>query len=353
MGQTIWLKNYALEAYELRVHLEDEEDMIDLHLHFDGSLPVSTVWNQACKQEIKLPAATIEELRERMFCPVDCSSLNEYLEKFDLPLSVLQTTDGIRESMKDLIAELISEEMLYDEIRFAPQLHLRKGLTQEEVVLSAIDGVREALIGAKLKVQLILCCIRGSDNVEANKETIMLTAKYLGKGVCACDLAGAEAIFKTALFKDLFAYAKELGVPYTIHAGEADGPESVRSALLFGAKRLGHGVRSALDASLVNELAEKQIVLECCPISNVQTKAVENIQIHPIKDFLHKGIPVTINTDNRTVSQTNIAKEIRFLRKHLGLTKSEERQLYLNAVNAAFISKEEREGLKNAVTKII
>ncbi|MBQ8816012.1 MAG: adenosine deaminase family protein [Lachnospiraceae bacterium] len=354
--------------------------MIDLHLHFDGSLPVDTVWEQAAKQGIVLPASSKEELHKMLVCPADCESLNEYLEKFELPLSVLQTAEGIKESMMDLIAELISEDMLYAEIRFAPQLHLQKGLTQEEVVRAAIAGVEEAtkvsrsnegmaaasltqknsecdglhVVGRRqIKVQLILCCMRGTDNMEANRQTVALTAKYLGKGVCACDLAGAEAVYKTKDFEQLFAYARQLWVPYTVHAGEADGPESVRAALAFGTRRLGHGVRSSEDASLVNDLAEQHITLECCPISNVQTKAVKKIQMHPIKEFLYRGIPVTVNTDNRTVSQTTIAREIQFLRDNLGLTVEEERQLYLNAADAAFISKEEREGLKNVITEII
>ncbi len=330
--------------------------MIDLHLHFDGSLPVDTVWKQAQRQGINLPASSKEELCTRMICPPDCESLNEYLEKFEIPLSVLQTKEGIKESMIDLITELSSEGMLYAEIRFAPQLHLQKGLTQEQVIQAAIAGVREGIKLARkqqIKVQLILCCMRGSDNMEANLETVRFTAKYLGKGVCACDLAGAEAIFSTDSFAELFTYARQLGVPYTIHAGEADGPDSIRAALSFGAKRLGHGVRASEDAVLVNELAEQQIVLECCPVSNVQTKAVEDIQVHPIKEFLYRGIPVTVNTDNRTVSQTTIAKEIQYLRDNLGLTAEEERQLYLNAAEAAFISKEERERLKDAITEII
>ena len=327
--------------------------MIDLHLHFDGSLPVKSVWEQAKKQNILLPASSIEELHEQMVCPVDCQSLNEYLEKFDVPLSVLQTKDGIKECMIDLIDELISEGMIYAEIRFAPQLHLQKGLTQEEVVEAAIEGVKTATTGQQIKVQLILCCMRGTDNRDANLKTIEVTAKSLGNAVCACDLAGAEAIFKTENFEDLFAYAVQLGVPYTIHAGEADGADSIKAALRFGTKRLGHGVRAAEDAALVTELMEKEITLECCPISNVQTKAVASIQEHPIKEFLYRGLRVTVNTDNRTVSQTNIAKEIQFIRDNLGLTIEEERQLYLNAAESAFLTQKEREGLKNVITQII
>lgn len=341
--------------------------MIDLHLHFDGSLTVKTVWEQAEKQGIALPAKSLEELQEMMVCPVNCQSLNEYLEKFDLPLMVLQTADGIKACMKALIEELISENMLYAEIRFAPQLHLQKGLTQEDVVQAAIAGVseaaaegceaadsdREAIAGHRLKVQLILCCMRGADNFEANRETVALTAKYLGKGVCACDLAGAEALFKTENFEKLFAYAVSLGVPFTIHAGEADGPQSIRHALRFGAARIGHGVHAAEDAELVEELLEKQICLECCPTSNVQTKAVKNLAEHPLKEFLRKGLLVTVNTDNRTVSQTTIAREIQLLRDSIGLTHEEEKRLYLNAVDAAFITDKEKEELKHVITEVI
>lgn len=327
--------------------------MIDLHLHFDGSLPVKSVWEQAKKQGINLQASSIEELREMMVCPANCQSLNEYLEKFDIPLSVLQTKEGIKECMEDLIAELISEGMIYAEIRFAPQLHLLKDLNQEEVVRAAIDGVESATAGQNIKVQLILCCMRGADNEDANRKTVEMAAKYLGHGVCACDLAGAEALFKTENFADLFAYAAELGVPYTIHAGEADGPDSIKAALRFGAKRLGHGVRAVEDAALVTELMEEEVTLECCPISNIQTKAVASIEVHPIKELLYRGLKVTVNTDNRTVSQTTIAKEIQFLRDNLGLTVEEERQLYLNAAESAFLTQKEREGLKNVITKII
>lgn len=327
--------------------------MIDLHLHFDGSLPVKSVWEQAKKQGINLQASSIEELREMMVCPANCQSLNEYLEKFDIPLSVLQTKEGIKECMEDLIAELISEGMIYAEIRFAPQLHLLKDLNQEEVVRAAIDGVESATAGQNIKVQLILCCMRGADNEDANRKTVEMAAKYLGQGVCACDLAGAEALFKTENFADLFAYAAELGVPYTIHAGEADGPDSIKAALRFGAKRLGHGVRAVEDAALVTELMEEEVTLECCPISNIQTKAVASIEVHPIKELLYRGLKVTVNTDNRTVSQTTIAKEIQFLRDNLGLTVEEERQLYLNAAESAFLTQKEREGLKNVITKII
>ena len=327
--------------------------MIDLHLHFDGSLSAKTVWEQAEKQGIELNVDSIEGLKTKLVCPADCKSLNEYLEKFDLPLMVLQTESGIRECMTALIEELIAEGMLYAEIRFAPQLHLQKGLTQEEVILAAISAVQDATAGQNIKVQLILCCMRGANNLDANRETVTLCAKYLGQGVCACDLAGAEALFKTEGFESLFAYAVSLGVPFTIHAGEADGPKSVRDALRFGSSRIGHGVHVVEDFELMEQLLNDQICLECCPTSNVQTKAVEHLEKHPLKFFMEKGLLVTINTDNRTVSNTTIQKEMQLLRDIFGLTKEEERTLYLNAVKAAFITEKEKEELRYAIKQII
>ncbi len=343
--------------------------MIELHLHFDGSLPVKTVWEQAGKQGISLHAKSVEELREQLVCPVYCKSLNEYLECFDLPLMVLQTAESIEECMEELVLELSAEKMLYAEIRFAPQLHLQKGLNQEQVVRAALAGMNRAMEKAgknhgeedsgstdvypPIKVRLILCCMRGLDNAEANRETVALTAKYLGKGVCACDLAGAEALFKTESFEKLFAYASELQVPFTIHAGEADGPASVWAALRFGAKRIGHGVRSIEDPELMEVLLERQICLECCPTSNIQTKAVDKMRRHPIREFLRKGLLVTINTDSRTVSNTTIAREVQLVKSSLGLSPKEERRLYLNAAEAAFITDKEKEELKYAITKII
>lgn len=341
--------------------------MIDLHLHFDGSLPVETVWNQALKQQIDLQVADKKELRERLSISADCKSLNEYLEKFELPLRVLQTQEGIRESMEDLIQALIQEDMLYAEIRFAPQLHCLQGLTQEEVVNAAIAGVKNGCENRGLQgsdegtmngsltdmfsAQLILCCMRGDENQEANMETVYLTKKHLGDVVCACDLAGAEAVFKTSEFEELFTYASALEVPYTIHAGEADGAESIRTAISFGAKRIGHGVHCIENPELVAELKHKRIPLECCPISNLHTKAVLTMEEHPVVPLLREGLLITINTDNRTVSDTTIGKEIEAVRQACGLTQDEEKQLYLNGVEAAFLSEEKKQVLRQCIRR--
>lgn len=326
--------------------------MIDLHLHFDGSLLPRTVLELADEQGIALPSREPDELKLFLSAPADCASLNEYLEKFDLPLLVLQTKEAIRKGMFTLASSLKEQGMLYAEIRFAPQLHTRKGLTQEQIVKAALQGLGEAMAGSFFKAKLILCCMRGAENREENLQTVRTAAAFLGRGVAAVDLAGAEALYPTGDFAENFSLAKELGVPFTIHAGEADGPESVRAALRMGASRIGHGVRAGEDADLLRELQELRIPLEMCPSSNVQTKAVPCLEKHPVLEYLRKGLLVTVNTDNMTVSDTTMAKEFRLLEERLGMTAEEHRRLLLNAADAAFLTEEERWRLKDVIQNV-
>ncbi len=327
--------------------------MIDLHLHFDGSLLPRTILELAREQQIPLPAEDPDELKLFLTAPESCESLNEYLEKFDLPLSVLQTKEAICKAMYTLLSSLKEQGMLYVELRFAPQAHLRKGLTQEDVVKAAILGMQEATAGSFFKAKLILCCMRGGDNQGANKKTIETAAAFLGRGVAAVDLAGAEALFPTADYEELFAYATNLGVPFTIHAGEADGAESIEAALRFGAVRIGHGVRANEDEKILNILGEKQIPLEMCPTSNVQTKAVTSISKHPILTYLRSGLKVTVNTDNMTVSDTTIEREYQRLEEELGMTKEEKKLLLFNAADAAFLTEEECGRMKDVIGRIL
>ena len=326
--------------------------MIDLHLHFDGSLLPRTVLELAQEQGILLPAKEPDELKLFLTAPENCKSLNEYLEKFDLPLKVLQTREAIRKAMYILVSSLKEQGMLYAEIRFAPQLHTKKGLSQERVVQAALLGMQEALAGSFFRCKLILCCMRGADNHEENLLTVRTAAAFLGRGVAAVDLAGAEALYPTADFADVFGLARELGVPFTIHAGEADGPESIEAALDFGASRIGHGVRAAEKLELLERLREQRIPLEMCPSSNVQTKAVPSLSQHPVLEFLRQGLCVTVNTDNMTVSDTTIEKEFGLLSRELGMTAEERKKLLLNAADAAFLTSEERWRLKDVIEKI-
>lgn len=321
--------------------------MIDLHLHLDGSLPPALVYTLAKEQGISLPEGVTdgESLKPSLVCPADCASLNDYLTKFDLPVAVMQTEEAIARCVQGVLAELAAEGTLYAELRFAPGQHCQKGLVQKQVVEAACRALAEGCQSLPIKAQLILCCMRGAPEAQ-NAETLRLAKEYLGKGVCAADLAGAEALFATGDYAALFAGA---GVPFTIHAGEADGPESIRAAMAMGAKRIGHGVRCIEDLALVAELAEKQIPLEVCPTSNLQTRAFAAWEAHPLKSLLECGVKVTVNSDNRTVSGTTAQQDMALARQHLGLSAAQEKQLWLNAADSAFLPAAERQALKDAV----
>lgn len=321
------------------VRLEGEVRMkIDLHVHLDGSLRPDTVWELAKEQGISLPADSREELTALLQAPEECGSLTEYLERFELPLRVLQRPEALERVTLELVEDLAAQGLDYAEIRFAPQLSVREGLTQAQVVEAALRGLNRGLQACpEIKAGLILCCMRGADNRMENDETLETAKQYVGRGVLAVDLAGAEALFPTADYAGLFQKAREAGLAYTIHAGEADGPESIRRALEFGARRLGHGVRAIEDDSLIEQIIREGITLEVCPISNLHTKLAADRYSHPIRKLFDRGVRVTVNTDNMTVSNTTLEREYEFLRDCYGFTREEIARMNQYAREAAFL----------------
>lgn len=314
------------------------DKLIELHLHLDGSLRPETVWELAKEQNIKLPANTVDEVRDQMQVPEDCRTLEEYLTRFDLPLLVLQTREALERAAFELTEDLAKEGVTYAEIRFAPQLSIKGGMTQEQAVEAAIEGVKRGMEQyPSIRVGLILCCMRGEDNEEWNLQTVEAAKKYLGDVVCAVDIAGAESLYPTERFAPVFEKVREYGLPSTIHAGEAAGPESMKTALAFGAKRIGHGVAAVEDPKLVRRLIEEQITLEVCVTSNYQTKVVPSIEAHPIRRLFNAGVRVTVNSDNRTVSNTNVRKELDILRNVFGFKEQEIEKMEEYAWEARFL----------------
>lgn len=326
----------------------------DLHLHLDGSLSPEVILELARSQSISLPADTGKGLLSCISAPADCENLNDYLKCFELPLRVLQTEEGLTLAARRLAEELADRGIWYAEIRYAPQLHTSEGMSQEDSVLSVLNGVNMAVKmadkkGENIRIQIILCCMRGAENIEANLETVHVAEKYLGRGVAALDLAGAEGIFPTSDYREVFLLAGKLHVPFTIHAGEAAGPESIWKALEFGASRIGHGVRAAEDRELVKELKRRKIPLEMCPTSNRQTKAVKDFSGYPLRSYLEQGLMVTVNSDNMTVSNTWAGAEYDFLRRQCGLTREEAERLSLNGAEAAFLPDQAKTELRKRI----
>lgn len=325
--------------------------MIDLHLHLDGSLTPENILFLAEIAQVSLPCTDAASLRPLLQVDADCRNLGEYLEKFDLPLQVLQTAQTISLSVYYLVKRLAADSLVYGEIRFAPQLHQVRGLSQQQVVAAAVDGLKRGITDFGIPVQLILCCMRGEDNRQANMETVCVAKEFLGRGVCALDLAGNEAAFPTVNFADIFHLAKELDIPFIIHAGEAAGAESVCQAIFLGAQRIGHGIRATKDPALLAKLRETRIPLEMCFTSNLQTRATDSPESYPLCAFLEQGLAVTVNTDNMTVSGTDLRREYRLLQETFALSVDVLQVIACNAADAAFLPAEEKKQLKNQISE--
>ena len=313
--------------------------MIDLHLHLDGSLSLEDFKFLAERNHIDLGS----DFPKNVYVPNDCKSLEEYLERFDLPLSLLQDEMSIAYVTKSLVNRLYDMGYIYVEIRFAPQLHTKKGMSQEDAVISALAGLKSALKGKEnFDVNLILCCMRQAD-YQTNRETVKLAIKYKDQKVVCLDLAGPEAFHTGDFYKELFDEAKDGGANIIIHAGEACGSDEVMRAInLLHAKRIGHGVHLDLTRENIRKVTEDRIAFEFCPTSNLQTTSIPNYEAMPLREFYRYGILVTINSDNMTVSNTDVLKEYRHLFKTFKLTKFEVRHLLMNSLEAAFISPELR-----------
>ena len=322
-----------------QVELKRIEEMpkVVLHLHLDGSLRTETVY-EWLKEEGK--DVTLEEVKKALMVNKDCRDLNEYLEKFDLPLQVLQTKEHIEQATFELFEDLSKQNVIYAEVRFAPSLHTKKGLDYNQIVEAAIRGMEKAKEQFNIDGNLILCCMRGETSTIRSIQNVAIAKKYLDKGVCALDLAGAEALYPTKDYEYIFKLARENNIPFTIHAGEAAGPESIKKAIEFGAKRIGHGVRCLEDKTLVAELIKNEIPLEVCPISNLQTKATG--EKHPIEELFKAGLKTTISPDNNTVSNTDIIEEYKWVLENTGLTIEDLKQMNVNAIRGAFITPQKK-----------
>ena len=317
---------------------------LDLHCHLDGSITPEIAKKLGALQNMAFKARNDAEFDKLLCVQKGCRSLDDFLKCFGFPVSLMQTPEGLSESVRLVADNIQSHGVIYAEFRFAPQLHTDLGMSQEDAILAALDGIKKT----NLKVNLILCFMRGKGNEKQNYETLELAKKYLVKdgGVVAVDLAGAEALFPTSNYEDLFKRVKEYGIPYTIHAGEAAGPESIRKAIEFGTKRIGHGVRCFEDPKIVELIKEKGVTLEMCPTSNSITVAIPDMSKYPFIDLLQKGVKVTLNTDDMAIERTNIMEEFNYMEENFNLTYEQKKTILLNSIDAAFTTDEVKANLR-------
>lgn len=322
---------------------------IELHCHLDGSLRPETIIDIAQKEGIKLPAFEKEELQKDLIAPLECESLDEYLEKFAIPNLVMQSKENLRRITFELFEDAAKENVKYMEVRFAPLLHTKQGLDVEEIVQSVLDGMKDAEARFDIKGNVILSCMR-TMSPESAFEVVEKGKRFLGKGVVAIDLCASEEAGFCGKFVEPIALAREYGYRVTIHAGETGIGENVLEAVkLLGAERIGHGVFIRDCEEAYNIVKENQVVLEMCPTSNVQTKAVNQFSDHPIYDFHKDGIKVTVNTDNRTVSDTSMANECSIVFEEFDASQEDYKQIYINSVEASFADVETKEKLRKLI----
>ena len=298
---------------------------VDLHCHLDGSLVLQSM-SEILGREVR---------KEEIQVSDNCTSLAEYLQKFDIPISCIQTEAGLKKSAKDFLLGLQKDNIKYVETRFAPFFSCGEGLSYKQIMESVLDGLKEASEETGILYQVIACNMRHLDE-ETNIRMMRECREFLGEGLCAIDLAGDEKSMPNALFGNLFAEAKKLDYSYTIHAGECGSVQCIKDAVEMGAKRIGHGIAMMGNAEVQKLLASKRIGVEMCPISNYQTKALQPEQIYPVREFVKEGVLATINTDNRTVSNTSVTKEMEFLNERFGISEEELYQYQMNAVDVAF-----------------
>ncbi|MEH7300767.1 adenosine deaminase [Neobacillus drentensis] len=322
---------------------------IELHCHLDGSLRAETIIDIAKREGISLPTLDRDEIQQELIAPLDCESLDEYLKRFALPNLVMQSQENLKRITFELFEDAAKENVKYMEVRFAPLLHTAQGLSVEEIIQSVIDGMREAEQQFDIHGNIILSCMR-TMSAESAFEVVEKGKPFLGKGVVAIDLCASEEEGFCGDFVEPIALARDYGYRVTIHAGETGVGKNVLEAVeLLGAERIGHGVFIKDCAEAYDVVKEKQVVLEMCPTSNVQTKAVNQYSDHPIHDFHKDGIKVTVNTDNRTVSDTTMAKECTIVFDEFNMNEEDYKKIYLDSVDACFADEETKVKLREYI----
>ena len=313
----------------------------ELHVHLDGSLRPATMAELARERDVPLPTYEGHQLGRHMLV-TDAHSLEEYLARFVLTLSVMQDADALERIAYELVEDHARENVRYVEVRFCPALCTQGGLASHEVLDAVLRGLSRAEADFRVRAPVIVCALRTLDPV-ASLEMAALAVAYRGRGVVAFDLAGAEAGNPVDEHMEAFRLVAAADLPCTVHAGEGYGAPSIHQAVhLAGARRIGHGTRLLEDPELEAWVAAHRIPLEVCMTSNVQTGVAASLAAHPVRRYHDLGIPVVLGTDNRLMSGVTVTDEYRHARDHLGFGWDDLVGVARAAFEAAFVDRRER-----------
>ncbi|HWS50337.1 MAG TPA: adenosine deaminase [Microbacterium sp.] len=346
---------------------------VSLHDHLDGALRPATIIELADADGIDVPESDAGALAAWFTKQSDSGSLVEYLKTFDLTTAVMQTQAGLSRVASEFVQDIAADGVIYGEVRWAPEQHLSRGLSLEQAVEAVQQGIEEGedaadRAGHSIRVGQLISAMRHTDRA---MEIAELAVAYRGRGAVGFDIAGPEDGFPPSNHRGAFDFLAENFFPVTVHAGEAAGLDSIRSALLDGrALRLGHGVRIAEDLQVVTregdevqvqfgELArwvrDREIPLELSPSSNLQTGAIAawgtELADHPFDLLYQLGFAVTVNVDNRTMSGTSLTRELALLVEAFEYDLDDLETFQFNAAAATFLPVEEREELVEMIAE--
>jgi adenosine deaminase len=327
---------------------------VDLHCHLDGSMRLETIWDLAVSRKVELPAKSPDELRALFSIkPASHRSLVEYLKRFDYTLAVLQDARALTRAAYELAIDNAAENVLYLEVRYSPVLHTRRGMKLTQVMNAVLEGLACAERETGIKTGVIVCGLRNI-SPDTSLRLAELTVAYKHQGVVGFDLAGFEDQYPAKEHNEAFYLIRKNNINCTVHAGEAYGPDSIKQALHnLNTHRIGHGTRLREDGDLLNYVNDHRIPLEICLTSNVQTGAVSSLEEHPLRLYYDWGLRVTLNTDNRLMSDTTLSQEYFTASRIFGLTERDLKNITIMGFKSAFISHRHKVSLLDRVLKIL
>lgn len=336
---------------ELSLDFFEKLPKTDLHVHLDGSIRLDTILDLAKEQGVTLPTHDRGALFDMIYAGEVCHSLDDYLKAFDITLSVMQTEGSLERTAYELGEDAWNEGVRYIEVRYAPMLHTKAGLRLTTVVEAVLRGLRMAKRQYGIRYGVILCGIRSMSS-ESSMRMAELCVAFKNRGVVGFDLAGSEVNNPAKLHRDAFALILDNNINCTAHAGEAYGPDSIAQAIhKCGAHRVGHGTRLIENGDLLNYVNDHRIPLEVCVSSNLQTKAASSWEAHPVDFFVDYGLRVTLNTDNRLITDTTVSKELWLCHKHYGWDFDTIKEILIAGFKSAFISYREKADMLKDLTE--
>lgn len=322
----------------------------ELHCHLDGSISLGVIRQLAEMANIAVPESD-DDLRQLVVAPANAESLMDYLKVFDFVRPLLQTKEALHLAAYDVARQAAQENVIYTEIRFAPELSMDGGLTASETVEAVLAGLKQAEEEFDIVAKVLVCGMKQSPK-EVTRDIFNHVIELASQGLVGFDFAGNELDFPPAELADIITHAQELGLPLTFHAGECGCAHYIADSIALDIKRIGHSTAIYNQPELIQEFIEKGVTAELCLTSNLQTKAANSLAEFPFLPLKNAGAKITINTDNRTVSDTNLTKEYALFVKHFGVSVSDFLAFNKNAIQASFTNEAQKAELLSKIDNL-